>query len=421
MEYVLKAYQFLKCFSDDGTPQKMPFSFIDPEHENALPSMQSCLGMKSKKEIGNCLDVCNAFDYVHYSPVFDGERKFIHQVINFILGVVRTHGFQYNRILEADRPGSKIKQRKLSVESLYAGEENEFGEFDDAYIDDDYFRHSRYLSDQKDEKKDDAKKDDAKTDEEKKKEEEEKKKEEENGDKPKTKAISKPGEKAPEEEKKPDASKPLTIYEILKTIGKSKRYSRPKYHEFNEERHSHRTYNVTAPNIDFTKMVYMVEDTGLNPIAIYKGSNFDMSVAHLLIGHAAGNHENLNRFVVRALVGIEAEDIKYFNTELEKPVSETIPQDPEEAKKKEVAENEQKVKDAKAEAAKPKVPEKPKEGEGEAGDGAQVASGSDTKQPRQLYGKLYHKLYKKTKHRKNRKSYHRHSSPLMKAMIELLF
>ena len=412
MQYILKAYQYLKCFSDDGSPQKMPFAFMDPEHEAALPSMQSCLAMKSKKDVGHCLSLCDSFDYVHYSPAFDGERKFIHKMINFILGVVRTHGFQYKRILEADKPDSGIKRRNLSVQNLYGEEENEFGNFNDAYIDDDYWRSSRYLTDaKKADKKEEESEDDKKKEEEKKKDEKEVKKTE----------VPKTGEKKPVEDKdkKPTPKGVPTIYDILKNIGKATVYSRIKYHTFNEISHSHRTYNVTKPNIDFSKMTYIMADAGLDPVAIFKSSNFDPSVAHMLIGHTAGSHENLDRNVVRALVGIEDSDIVLFNTGIDNSVGEGIPEDAEQEKKEAQAEEVENQEKAKAEAAKPKV-EAPKAEGAEGENGAKVTEGSGDK-PRKLYGKLYRKLYKHKKHRRPSKSYHRHSSPLMKTMIDILF
>ena len=418
MEYILKAFQYLKCFSDDGTPEKMPFAFMDPEHEAALPNMQSCLAMKSKKDVGHCLSLCDSFDYVHYSPAFDGERKFIHKMINFILGVVRTHGFQYKRILEADRPDSGIKRRNLSVQNLYGEEENEFGDFNDAYIDDDYWRSSRYLTDTK---KDDDKKEGSNASDKKK---DEKKEDEKKTD---TKAeVKKTDEKKPAEDKdkKPTPKGVPTIYDILKNIGKAKAYSRKKYYQHNEISHSHRTYNVTKPNIDFTKFVYVMADAGLDPVAVFKSSNFDPSVAHMLIGHIADNHENLDRNVVRALVGIEDSDIVLFNTGINNSVGEGVPEDAEQLKKEAHAKEVEDQEKAKAEAAKPKAEEpKPKGTEGAEGaeaGGAKVTQAKDDK-PRKLYGKLYRKLYKHKKHRRPSKSYHRHSNPLMKTMIDILF
>jgi len=420
MEYILKMYQYLKCFSDDGTPQPMPFKFFDPAHEAAFPSTKACLEMKSDKEVGNCLDVCSSFDFVHYSPVFDGEKLFIKKVINHILSVVRTHGFQYNRILEAERPGSKIQDRRLSVVNLYGNEENQFGDFEDAYVDDDYFRHSRYLKDEE-EKKDEEKKEDEK--------EGEKKEEGKANDK----NPPKPGEKK-EDGEKPAEKKPvhMSIYDIHKNVGKSKNYTLQKYYNYNEVARAHKTYNVTEPNIDFTKFIGVVEDSGLDPVAICKASNFDPAVAHMLVGHPGHAHEDLDPNVVRALMSVDDEDVKLFNTGLDKPISEAVPEDEEETKRKEDSAKAEALVQLKADKSKPD-PEagKKKEGEGEAKEGEAGAEGegveqggegaSGGEQPRKLYGKLYRKLYKKKKHRGARRSYRKHSNPFMKAMIDVLF
>lgn len=413
MEYLLKLFQYLKCFSDDGTPQKMPFGFMDPEHEEAFPSMKSCLEMKSEKEVGNCLDICNSFEYVTYSPVFDGDKKFLHKMINFILTVVRTHGFTYNRILEAEPPGSKIKDRRLSVESLYGQEENQFGDFDDVYVDDDYWRHSRYLADEKKEDKKDEKKDD-------------KKDEKKEGEDKNAAALPKAGEKKPVVDKSAPPKKEMTIYDFQKNIGKAKAYSRIKYYNHNEVARSHRTYNVTEPYIDFENFSGVIEDSGMDPLAVFKGSNFDPAVAHMLVGAPVNNHEKLDKAVVRVLISIDTADLIYFNTQLDNAVGDQIPEDEEDKNKEADKAKEEAKEEKKAENAKPKVKtEKKAEGdqaaEGNGKEGATVTDGGDDKQPRQLYGKLYRKLYKKKKRRGLRRSYHKRSNPFMKAMIDILF
>jgi hypothetical protein len=418
MEYLLKAYQYLKCFSDDGTPQPMPFKFFDPAHEAAFPSTQACLQMKSAKEVGSCLDLCSSFDFVHYSPVFDGEKVFIKKVINHILSVVRTHGFQYNRILEADKPNSQIKDRKLSVLSLYGEEENQFGDFEDAYVDDEYFRHSRYLSDEQ------------KAEEEKKEEESNKdKKSGENQDgegaKKNDAAPPKAGEKKDAEEGEGKPKPAMTIYDIKKNLKEPKGYTRAKYHAHNEVTHSHRTYNVTEPNIDFTKFIGVIEDSGLDPVAICKAANFDPAVAHLIVGHGGKKHEELDKNVVRALMAIEDDDVKAFNTGCDAAVSDAIPEDEEEKKRAEEAAKQKAAEEQKVENDKPKVVVTPPPGEGgenaENGDAPDASQSGGDQQPRKLYGKLYKKLYKKKKHKGLKHSYRKHSNPFMKAMIDVLF
>lgn len=127
-EYILKAHQFLKCFSDDGTPQKMPFRFFEPSHRKELPDVKSCLEIKKKEEVGSCLDMCEKFDYVNYSHFFDGERDFIQKVLNFILNVVRTHGFQFKRrMLEALPDASNEKKLANQISNFSAKSDTSSG------------------------------------------------------------------------------------------------------------------------------------------------------------------------------------------------------------------------------------------------------------------------------------------------------
>ena len=447
LEYILKAYQFLKCFSDDGSPQKMPFKFMDPKHEKHLPMMKSCMTIKNKKEVGSCIPICDTFDYVHYSPVFDGEKKFIHKMINFILNVVRTHGFQYKRILQAVPETDNIPERKLSSRRSRSMYDQESSNFEHMFTDDS--PSERFL---KDTKKDTAKPKEPKEAKKKAKEDPKKKKDDGKGD------LKKAGKTKKTEKDVPKPKSYPTIYDLFKGLGKMTDYTRAKYYEFNEVKHSHRTYNVTKKNINFKQFVYEVKDTGMNPVAIFKASNFDPAVANLLVGHSNDSHENLDKNVVRAIIGIQDEDVNFFNTEFTTNLGEAVPPNPERENKKAHEAKIEADKEKKAKAQQPKLPikkaldkdgnpiEEPaadgKPADGKPADGkpaddakapvegkAVVTEGAPAggEKPRQLYGKLYKKLYKKSKYSNDlelaaeTKEKKRKSSPMMKAIIELLF
>lgn len=57
--------------------------------------INECSKISKIEDIKNCKPLCEKFDYVHYSKFFDGEKKFLERVYDFILNVVRSHGFKF--------------------------------------------------------------------------------------------------------------------------------------------------------------------------------------------------------------------------------------------------------------------------------------------------------------------------------------
>jgi hypothetical protein len=527
MKYVLKVYQYLKCFSDDGTPVPMPFKFFAKEHEEAVPQTESCMGITKPDEVGNCLDLCDEFDYIHYSAAFDGERQFIVKLINMMLDVVRLHGFVYKPPQEqpavptdANQPGEegaepgaansgaagakkegeaaegegeegeltpeqqqeqeqqqqeqqqqeqqqqeaarklktkkrkgyrqrsdrfkKIRKRKrihrrvLQAKNLYEDEIKTLKRINKGKKDD--LPSGRFLS--TDEQKEEG---------EQKEEEGEQKEEGEEGAKKEGQetqegaaANKKGGELPPpgenKEEKKedtPEQEYPM-IYKLFEKVtkGEYKEYTREKYFEFNESKHSYITYNVTKPNIDFNEFLYVIKEAGgLEVMKTFHNSNFDIAVAELLIGKINSTHEDLEKNFVKVIINTQPIEIDLFNTELEIKVEEEPPVNPEREKRKAEAEKLLQEEEAKAQAAIPQTEEGAAAGEGaEGGEGGEGAEGAEegaeggeggegAEEPRKLYGKLYKKYYS---HHKNNKMWKKRtkrssSNPFMKAVIDMIF
>ena len=613
-EYILKAYQFLKCFSDDGTPQKMPFKFFEPSHQSELADVKTCLTMSKKEHVGACLSVCEKFDYTGYSHFFDGERSFIQKIVNFILNVVRTHGFQFQRrVLEAlpemskeieleenqvtdksltigglkGRPDNsefkkfmnsetmqgpprqlsswdrypdrihkrrrrkrretsrrygrtkrrsygkkrrgghrqkhnnrlrrkKRRGRRLKRESklerrrrvkrekkkkrrdrgLYESELKEINEFDDRFDDDNKYipkwRHLHQTSTSNNQNssksnnsssnsssnnsssknstssskghnsssstkssskassvKSTAEKAKEKVDKkkaEKKKEEDHKKKEEAKKEEKKEKAKKvqeKLDKKAspPSDEQKPaevPKKKPvmtiMSISKLLKQLGKMKTYTVSHPMRFDELKHSHRTHNTTQHMCKFFRAIYEVKEAGLDPVTIFQSSNFDKSVAQILVGKSNKKHENFDKHVARSLVCVQKVDIDYFNGEFASPINPAIPENEDQKLRHDHSNTMSEYRASAMESLKNRLStdkadaavDGGADGAAKAGDAAKTADpakagdAAPTKNSgsRKLYGKLYRKLYKHSGRGGKRR---RGKNPVMKALIDFLF
>ena len=94
----------------------------------------------------------------------------------------------------------------------------------------------------------------------------------------------------------------MTIPELLNQLGKMKAYTVSHPMRFDELKHSHGTHNTTQQMCKFFRAIYEVKEADLDPISIFQSSNFDKSVAQILVGKSNKKHENFDKHVARSLV-----------------------------------------------------------------------------------------------------------------------
>ena len=126
--YLNLLYQYMSCFSYDGNVDiPIPYEMPGDDTLRLADEMNKCVNITSSSQAQECTNVCSKFNPATYSLYFEGNRKYISKIYNFIVNTIRQFGMRYATSVSnpsltgTDSSAQKINEgRKLASWGRYS-------------------------------------------------------------------------------------------------------------------------------------------------------------------------------------------------------------------------------------------------------------------------------------------------------------
>lgn len=311
IEYLSNLFQYLKCFETDGSLQTYPYKFFGQDHLKFINKIVKCTKLTKPENVGDCIQICEKFDFVHYSHFFDGEKKFMERMYDYIINIIRIFGFRFkiavkqlpvekkseasaktninideiskevqthnNKLLKLNPLISKMKLEDIILNSKEASKK--VTPKQGRILSEKYY--SRWLTEKQ------------------------------------KKEIQKSEEKK-EKQKKEEEEKKLKGKDLIKFLllnPQPKNFTRKAHTKHDEINHGEPNNKRAEKNINFRTISKKITLEGLNPLETLKMASFDPGLGMSLwkAGKEEEKNEILDKNVVKDYVVVEKIDVENFN------------------------------------------------------------------------------------------------------------